>query len=271
MVAEVMPAPEGPLGPVREEVVQFLQDSGIMVRSAQPWFHGVGLFQVRDPSVRYTLIHHAPFPLGNDRFFRFMKHDEGGNFEGTNGFRKGWLMFIGIPLDYRTAEYISQAVGTFEKFISRDSEDPYLVRTMVEASFPDTSLVPRDVVFGGYAEWGGAQVSLTATCYVLGADFADQMPNDEDPMPLDGNPHLLPGNLIQDNLPFVLPAYPMLGWNDAPVAPPPPPVNEDVLGWGNAVWGDEAEDEQAMQPAAPEQDQVSIVIDQPEGSVSVDQ
>ena len=31
MVAEVMPAPDGPLGLVHEEVVQFLQDSGIMV------------------------------------------------------------------------------------------------------------------------------------------------------------------------------------------------------------------------------------------------
>lgn len=137
----------------------------------------------------------------------------------------------------------------------------------MEASFPDTPLVPRDVVFGDYAEWGGAQVSWTAACYVLGADFADQMPNDEDPMPLDGNPHPLPGNLVPDNLPFVLPPYPMLGWNDAPVVAPP---NE--LGWGHALWGDnEAEIEQPPQPAAPEQDQVSIVIDQPEGSISVEQ
>ena len=271
MVAEVMPAPEGPFGPVRNKVVQFLQNRGIMVRSAQPWFHGVGLFQVRDPSVRYTLVQHAPFPLGNDRFVRFMKHDEGENFKGTHGFRKGWLMFIGIPLDYRTTEYISQAVGTFGKFISWDSEDPYLVRTLVEASFPDTPLVPRDVVFGDYAEYGGAQVSWTTACYVLGADFAAQMPNDEAPMPLDGNPHPLPGNLVPDNLMFVLPPYPMLGWNDAPVAPPPPPENNEAPGWGNAMWGNEAEDEQALQPAAPEQDQVSIVIDQPEGSVSVDQ
>lgn len=113
-------------------------------------------------------------------------------------------------------------MGTFGKFHSWDSEDPYLVRTLVEASFPDTPLVPRDVVFGDYAEWGGAQVSWTAVYYVLGADFADQMPNDEGPMPLDGNPHPLPGNLLQDNLMFVLPPYPMLGWNDAPIAPPLP-------------------------------------------------
>ena len=178
MVAEVMPAPDGPLGPVREEVVEFLQNRGILVRSAQPWFHGVGLLQVRDPTVRYTLIQHPPFALGNDRFVRFMKHDEGDNFKGNTGFRSGWLMFVGIPLDYRTTEYISQAVGTFGKFHSWDSEDPYLVRAVVEASFPDTPLVPRDVVFGDYAEWGGAQVSWTAACYVLGADFADHMPND---------------------------------------------------------------------------------------------
>ena len=43
-----------------------------------------------------------------------MKHGEGENFKGTHGFRKGWLMFIGIPLDYRTPEFISQAVGTSE-------------------------------------------------------------------------------------------------------------------------------------------------------------
>ena len=107
MVAEVMPAPEGPIGHVREEVMQFLQDRGTLVRSAQPWFHGVGLFQVRDPSVRYSLIQHPPFPLGNDRFVRFMKHDEGENFKGSHGFCNGWIMFIGIPLDYRNIEFIS--------------------------------------------------------------------------------------------------------------------------------------------------------------------
>ena len=91
---------------------------------------------------------------------------------------------------------------------------------------------------------GGAQVSWTAACYVLGADFADQMPNDADPMPLDGNPHPMPGHLIPDNIPFVLPPYPMLGWNDAPLAPPPPPDNPVAAGWGNAQWGDEEDNNQ---------------------------
>ena len=120
---------------------------------------------------------------------------------------------------------------------------------------------------------GGAQVSWTAACYVLGADFADQMPNDEEPIPLDGNPHPLPGNLVNDNLIFVLPPYLMIGWNDAPV-PPPVDQNNDAAGdgWGHANWGDNDEElPQQPQPTLPEQYQISIVIDQPEGSVSVEQ
>ena len=89
-----------------------------------------------------------------------------------------------------------------------------MVRTLVEASFPHTPLVPRDVVFGDYAEWGGPQVSWTAACYVLGADFADQMPNDEDPMPLDGNPHPMPSQLQPNENFWAVPPYPALGWND---------------------------------------------------------
>lgn len=84
-----------------------------------------------------------------------MKHDEGEGSWGAQGFRDGWLMFIGIPLDYRKTEFIAQAVSTFGKFQSWDSEDQYLVRTLVRASFPDTPLIPRSLVFGDYAEWGG--------------------------------------------------------------------------------------------------------------------
>ena len=59
MVAEVMPAPPaGEEGHVRKEVILFLQNRGILVRSTQPWFHGVGLIQVRDPAVRFSLTQH---------------------------------------------------------------------------------------------------------------------------------------------------------------------------------------------------------------------
>ena len=67
----------------------------------------------------------------------------------------------------------------------------------------------------------------------------------------DGNPHPMPGHLIPDNLPFVLLPYPMIGWNDAPLAPPHPLDNPVEAGWGNAHWGEEEDNNQLPQPAVP--------------------
>jgi hypothetical protein len=61
--------------------------------------------------------------------------------------------------------------------------------------------------------------SWTAPVYIRTFDFADVIPANEDPMPVDGNPHPLLGALVSDNNMFVLPEYPANGWNDAPPAP----------------------------------------------------
>ena len=55
--------------------------------------------------------------------------------------------------------------------------------------------------------------SWTAPCYILSANFAGVFPPDEDPMPLDGNPHPMPGHLQRNGNMFVLPQYPELGWD----------------------------------------------------------
>uniref|UniRef100_A0A453BMS0 Uncharacterized protein n=1 Tax=Aegilops tauschii subsp. strangulata TaxID=200361 RepID=A0A453BMS0_AEGTS len=78
-----------------------------------------------------------PQPLGGDRFVRFHKHDEGVGYRGTQGFRDGCLMFLGIPLGLRTTENIRAAVNTFGKFQHWVSDDPYLVLSIVFASFPE--------------------------------------------------------------------------------------------------------------------------------------
>ena len=80
-----------------------------------------------------------------------MKHDEGESFRAAQGFRQGLLMFLGIPLDLRNSDCIRAAVNTFGKFHHWISDDPYLVRSLVFASFPEDVLVPRDVVFMDYA------------------------------------------------------------------------------------------------------------------------
>ena len=136
---------------------------------------------------------------------------------------------------------------------SLDSDDPYLVQSLVFASFPEDVLVPRDVVFMDYAAWGGARVSWTAPLYILGANFAEQMPQDEDWMPINGNPHPVPGVPFPELPPFNLPAYPALGWNAVP-PPPPEPVIIEVAedNWGNGQDNVEPE---------PVQDQESMVVD----------
>jgi len=231
MIVEVMSAPPlDQMGQVREQVVELINHMHFHVRSAQPWISGVGLFEVRDAGERFALIQLPPEDLGQDRFVRFMKHDHGEGSRGVQGFREGCLMFLGVPLDLRNTENLRAAVNTFGKFHHWISDDPYLVRSVVFASFPDDILVPRDVVFSDYAAWGGAIVSWSAPCYILGANFAEQMPEDEDPMPIDGNPHPLPGHLIHEDNLFALPPYPALGWND--VVLPPPPMDDLNQGGG---------------------------------------
>lgn len=61
---------------------------------------------------------------------------------------------------------------------------------------------------------GGVRESWTAVCYILIAEFADHLPHDEDQMPLNGNPHPMPGNQqFGDNNNFANPPFPKIGWN----------------------------------------------------------
>ncbi|KAE8810425.1 hypothetical protein D1007_12899 [Hordeum vulgare] len=250
------------VGQVRQDVVDLLHNRGFHVRSAQPWIAGVGLFELRDAGESFAAVQMIPQDPRNDSFIRFMRHNEGAGFHSATGFRQDCLMFLGVPLDFRNTDDLRAAVNTFGEFHHWVSDDPYLVRSVVFAFFPDDFLVPRSVTFSEYAAWGGARVSWSASLFIVGATFVKQMPNDEDRMPLNGNPHPMPGQLEQDNLLFALPPYLDLGWNDVPPPPsmPEPPVQPDEGGWG---WLPEVPD---AEPATPEQDQESMVIDQPTSS-----
>nr|XP_020160228.1 proline-rich protein 36-like [Aegilops tauschii subsp. strangulata] len=78
------------------------------------------------------------------------------------------------------------------------------------------------------------------------------MPQDEDWMPINGNPHPLPGVPFPEMPPFILPPFPALGWNDVP-PPPPEPAHNEVHedNWGN--W-----EEPTAVPAV--DDQESVVL-----------
>ncbi|KAM0844984.1 hypothetical protein ACQ4PT_056693 [Festuca glaucescens] len=115
-------------------------------------------------------------------------------------------------------------------------------RILVYATFPSPAQVPRDVVFRQpkVARFSGLRHPWTAPVYILSVEHAGVHPADEDPMPLVGNPHPLPGNLQPDNLNFVQPEYPEVGWNVPPVdAMPdfiPPVVNQPAPHEPDGVW-----------------------------------
>uniref|UniRef100_A0A8I6Y7E8 DUF7597 domain-containing protein n=1 Tax=Hordeum vulgare subsp. vulgare TaxID=112509 RepID=A0A8I6Y7E8_HORVV len=265
VIATVHPAPPADeVIQVRQEVDALLLHQGFHVRSAQPWIEGVGLFELRDAAESYATIHMVPQPLANS-VVRFIRHDHGLGFRGQEGFRQGCLMLLGVPLDYRNTEDLRAAVNTFGEFHHWVQDDPYLVRSIVFAAFPEDRLVPRSISFSEYSAWGGARVSWSAPVYILGTATAEILPNDEDPMPLNGNPHPLPGQLVHDNLQFSLPPYPALGWNAVPLAPGDPgpaAADADEGGWGQPPidleagdWGQPPADgggwEHVAAPAAP--------------------
>jgi hypothetical protein len=199
----------------RDRVRDFLvHNLNCQVITYQPCVFGLGLYQMSSPRSREALVQHGPFHIEHNVFVRFINPDAAPeNFRSVQGFRTGWLMFLGIPPAYHNDYDIANAVSTFGKFHYWIDNDPFKCRALVYASFPSPTLVPRDVVFGKYATVGGVRVSWMAALYILSAEFADALPADEDQMPPDGNPHPLPGQLVLNPNMFVAPQFPEIGWD----------------------------------------------------------
>ena len=135
-------------------------------------------------------------------------------------------MLLGVPLDYRRSQYLANVISTFGRFHHWHQDDPMMVRSLVYVSFPAPTMVPRSVTYREFADFGGVRISWSAPVYILSTDFADILPADEDPMPFNGNPHPLPGNMQFNNHNWVLPEFPELGWNDVPAPDNGQPQNE---------------------------------------------
>jgi hypothetical protein len=124
-------------------------------------------------------------------------------------------------------------------------------------AFPSEAQVRRDIVFSKFASVGGVKESWTAACFILTAEFADELPHDEDQMPLNGNPHPMPG-LLQPNLNnFVNPQFPEIGWDVQEQVQP-----HDNHGVQHPLWEPEEEEEQdqVMEVEVQVQEQQQVVI-----------
>ncbi|KAK1649168.1 hypothetical protein QYE76_066973 [Lolium multiflorum] len=133
----------------------------------------------------------------------------------------------------------------------RQQDDALLERTICYVAFQSEAKVPRDIVFTKYASVGGVKESWTASCFILTAEFADELPHDEDQMPLNGNPHPMPGLLQPDLNNFVNPQFPEIGW-DVQEQVQPPVHNHGVQ---HPLFEVEEEQDQAMDVEAQVQEQ----------------
>jgi hypothetical protein len=215
----------------------------------QPCLFGVGLFQLSGPNSINALVQHGPYQIGNNVFVRFVPENDLQNHRSVQGYRNGWLMFLGVPGDYRNDIVIANAVSTFGKYHFWNNLDPLKTRILVYASFPSLALVPRDVVFGKFSSAGGIKEGWTAPVYILSADFADVIPADEDQMPPDGNPHPLPGNMQLNPNMFALPQFPELGWDAVPL----PENQQDAHGNQQHDFQNEDVEEQQIEQVVEEQ------------------
>jgi hypothetical protein len=93
------PPPPGALGLWREQVRDFLVGplQRNVVRS-QPSIFGVGLYQMSSPNSVNALVQHGQYQIQN-RLLRFVHVGEAPqNHRAAIGFRRGWLMFLGVHL-----------------------------------------------------------------------------------------------------------------------------------------------------------------------------
>jgi hypothetical protein len=68
------------------------------------------------PAARATLVDHGPFEIEPGVFVHFVNHDDRDNHRAVQGFRQGWLMLLGVPLDYHNEYDLANAISSFGKF-----------------------------------------------------------------------------------------------------------------------------------------------------------
>jgi hypothetical protein len=100
-------------------------------------------------------------------------------------------MFLGYPLDYRSLEFIDQAVSTFGKMISWHNNPRKLGIVLVKCLYNNTTSVPHSIEFRQGDRLGNGW-SWTVPVYVLNnwEELGEMIAKAED-VPLDGNPHPL--------------------------------------------------------------------------------
>ncbi|CAN6199417.1 unnamed protein product [Urochloa humidicola] len=191
--------------PIQEQVVDILadvsetleQDFPVRVASSFPSPLGLGLFQFESPVQRQILLDASPIQFGHG-WLTVQKHDEARNFRSCPYIRQCWIMFLAFPLDYHNLDFIRAAVAPFGRLIHW-IDGPNKSRVLTQCLVISPERVPKSVVVFQGTFLGGNGRSWSVPVFILGGHFPDAFPPDEDPVPVDGNPHPVQGQVNEGN------------------------------------------------------------------------
>jgi hypothetical protein len=126
--------------------------------------------------------------MGQQSIATVVKHDEGFNAKSCNYIRISWVMFLAFPLDFQKDIYIRAAVAPYGRLLKwyRDANKS---RIVVQVMLLSPDRVPRSLIVSRGTLIGGAGHSWAVPVYILNGHIPDAFPADEDPVPIDGEPH----------------------------------------------------------------------------------
>lgn len=176
---------------IHEVVAMIHHDFPVRVVTAFPSPLGLGLFELESTVQRSALLDASPIPFGHGHLV-VERHDEARNFKVCNYSRQCWIMLLCFPLDYQTSDFIKAAVAPFGRLLHW-YEGPNKTRVLAQCLILAPDRVPRSVVVSRGSVLGGNGQSWSAACYILDGHFPDAFPPEEDPVPVDGNPHPIHG------------------------------------------------------------------------------
>jgi hypothetical protein len=160
------------------------------VRSSCLHPFGIGLYKLDTTFHKDILIQGNPHDIdGVD--VTFISQDRALNRRVMNYTRYGWLMLLEYPLDYRSLEYIDQALAPFAKMVTWHNNGRSLGYVLVKCLYNGAESVPRSLVLR-QGDKNGTGWSWTVPVFILNWEHLDVFHPDIEDVPPNGNPHPLP-------------------------------------------------------------------------------
>jgi hypothetical protein len=100
-------------------------------------------------------------------------------------------MFLGYPLDYRSLEFMGQAMAPFGKLVSWHNNPRAFAFVFVKCLYDDIDSVLRSLFFR-QGDRNGTSRGWGVPVYVLNKEHPEDILPPIDDLPPDGNPHPLP-------------------------------------------------------------------------------